>query len=337
MSSNELMIEVVDLTKSYGPIRALDGVSFEVRAGEVLGFLGPNGAGKTTTMKILTCFIAPTEGQVIVGGMDIYKNPLEIRRNVGYLPENAPLYPDMLVSEYLDFAGVIRGMSRADRKVAADRVIGQCGLDEVVYQEIRTLSKGYRQRAGLAQAMLHNPRILILDEPTSGLDPNQIAEIRGLIKEIGKEHTVILSTHHLAEVQATAGRVVIIDKGKRVADGTLRELERQRGGALYEVVLSKPADGTDEIPAVFERIDGVDAVEKIEAADDELVFAVTGHADKDVRSDIFRAVVDKGWVLLGLVRKQVDLEEIFRGLTVIDAPARDVTPGGEADAGKGVE
>ena len=319
MSSNELMIEVKDLTKSYGPIRALDGVSFEVRAGEVLGFLGPNGAGKTTTMKILTCFIAPTEGQVIVGGMDIYKDPLEIRRNVGYLPENAPLYPDMLVSEYLDFAGVIRGMSGADRKAAADRVIGQCGLDEVVYQEIRTLSKGFRQRAGLAQAMLHNPRILILDEPTSGLDPNQIVEIRGLIKNIGKEHTVILSTHHLTEVQATAGRVVIINKGKRVADGTPRELEQQRGGALYEVVLSKPADGADEIPAVFEQIDGVDAVEKMEGADDELVFVVTGHAETDVRSDIFNVVVDKGWVLLGLVRKQVDLEEIFRGLTVVDA------------------
>ncbi len=319
MSSNELMIEVKDLTKSYGPIRALDGVSFEVRAGEVLGFLGPNGAGKTTTMKILTCFIAPTEGQVLVGGMDIYKDPLEIRRNVGYLPENAPLYPDMLVSEYLDFAGVIRGMSGADRKVAADRVIGQCGLDEVVYQEIRTLSKGFRQRAGLAQAMLHNPRILILDEPTSGLDPNQIVEIRGLIKNIGKEHTVILSTHHLAEVQATAGRVVIINKGKRVADGTPRELEQQRGGALYEVVLRKPADGADEIPAVFEQIDGVEAVEKMEGADDELVFVVTGHAETDVRSDIFRAVVDKGWVLLGLVRKQVDLEEIFRSLTVVDA------------------
>jgi len=337
MSNNELMIEVVDLTKSYGPIRALDGVSFEVRAGEVLGFLGPNGAGKTTTMKILTCFIAPTEGQVSVGGMDIYKNPLEIRRNVGYLPENAPLYPDMLVGEYLDFAGVIRGMSRADRKAAADRVIGQCGLGEVVHQELRTLSKGYRQRAGLAQAMLHNPRILILDEPTSGLDPNQIAEIRGLIKEIGKEHTVILSTHHLAEVQATAGRVIIINKGRRVADGTPRELERQRGGALYEVALLKPADGTNEVPAVFERIDGVDAVEKIEAADDEIVFAVTGHADKDVRADIFKAVVDKGWILLGLVRKQVDLEEIFRRLTVFDDPARDVTPRGEADAGKEVE
>jgi len=232
MSSSETMIEVKDLVKRYGSVLALDGVSFKVRGGEVLGFLGPNGAGKTTTMKILTCFIAPTSGQVSVAGHDIFGEPLEVRRRVGYLPENAPLYPDMRVVEYLDFVGEVRSMARKERASAMDRVIAECGLTEVVDREIRNLSKGYRQRAGLAQAMMHDPQILILDEPTSGLDPNQIAEIRDLIRKMGRERTVILSTHHLAEVEATADRVLIVHHGKLVADGTPRELERQRGGAL---------------------------------------------------------------------------------------------------------
>ena len=321
MMAMENVIEVRDLAKSYGPIRALDGVSFDVRRGEVLGFLGPNGAGKTTTMKILTCFIAPTEGRATVAGLDIFKHPLEVRRVIGYLPENAPLYSDMRVTEYLDFVGEIRGLDKAKRRSAGDRMIDQCGLGEVVNQEIRTLSKGFRQRAGLAQAMIHDPAILILDEPTSGLDPNQIAEIRTLIKRIGEERTVILSTHNLAEVQMTADRVVIIHQGKLVADGSLDELERQRGGAIYDVAIAAPEGGFAAAEAKLRAIDGVDQVGAAEAQGDaELHLTVRGAGEKDVRAEIFRAAVANGWTLLGLARKHVDLESIFKRLTTSDEP-----------------
>jgi ABC-2 type transport system ATP-binding protein len=316
MASGDVMIECQNLTKRYGTITALDDVSFHVDRGEVLGFLGPNGAGKTTTMKILTCFIAPTRGVASVAGIDIFKDPLQVRRKVGYLPENAPLYPDMRVGEYLDFIGEIRALDRKTRADGKKRVIDECGLGDVVEQEIRTLSKGFRQRAGLAQAMLHNPELLILDEPTSGLDPNQIAEIRGLIKEIGRERTVILSTHNLAEVQATAQRVVIIHKGKLVADGTPEQLEKQRGGALYDVVLQKPEGDASAVAEAFGAISGIRSVDPDrDAPADELVFTVHGEADQDVRAEIFRAAVENDWVLLGLARKQVDLEGIFRRLT----------------------
>jgi ABC-2 type transport system ATP-binding protein len=321
MTTAEKVIEVRDLAKSYGRIRALAGVTFDVRRGEVLGFLGPNGAGKTTTMKILTCFIAPTEGRATVAGFDIFKHPLEVRRVIGYLPENAPLYSDMRVSEYLDFVGEIRGLAKAARRGAADRVIDQCGLGDVVDQEIRTLSKGYRQRAGLAQAMIHDPAILILDEPTSGLDPNQIAEIRTLIRRIGQERTVILSTHHLAEVQMTANRVVIIHQGRLVADGSIEDLERQRGGAIYDVVVATPADGFGAVEGKLRGIDGIDHVAAGDAEGGaELHVQVRGSGEKDLRADIFRAAVANGWTLLGLARKHVDLESIFRRLTT-DEPA----------------
>jgi len=321
MTTAETVIEVRDLAKSYGPIRALAGVSFDVRRGEVLGFLGPNGAGKTTTMKILTCFIAPTEGRASVAGLDIFEHPLEVRRVIGYLPENAPLYSDMRVTEYLDFIGEIRGLGKAARKAAADRVIDQCGLGEVLSQEIRTLSKGFRQRAGLAQAMIHDPAILILDEPTSGLDPNQIAEIRTLIKRIGQERTVILSTHNLAEVQMTANRVVIIHQGRLVADGSLDDLERQRGGAIYDVAFTAPPGGFGAIEGVLRAIDGVSEVAAASAQDAaELRVTVRGSGERDVRAEIFRAAVANGWTLLGLARKHVDLESIFKRLTTADGP-----------------
>ncbi len=319
MTVRETMIEVKNLTKMYGDICAVDDVTFEVHRGEVLGFLGPNGAGKTTTMKILTCFIAPTKGQATVAGSDILNDSLEIRRRVGYLPENAPLYIDMQVSEYLDFVADVRAISGSDKARALDSVVGVCGLGDVVKREIRTLSKGFRQRVGLAQAMIHDPSILILDEPTSGLDPNQIVEIRELIKSIGKERTVILSTHNLAEVQATAGRVIIINKGHLVADGSLEELEADRGGARYDVVLDKPEGGSDGVREAFSAIDGVKGVEfPAVAKESELDVIVRGEGDKDVRADIFRAAVEKSWVLLGLGRKQVDLESIFRKLTTAE-------------------
>ena len=329
MATQNTMIEVKNLTKQYGGILALDNVTFEVRQGEVLGFLGPNGAGKTTTMKILTCFIAPTKGQVQVAGKNILTDSLEIRRQVGYLPENAPLYVDMQVREYLSFVADIRALSGQEKNKAIDRVLDVCGLLNVALQEIRTLSKGYRQRVGLAQAMVHNPSILILDEPTSGLDPNQIVEIRELIKSLGAERTVILSTHNLAEVQATAKRVVIIHKGKLVADGTPEELEQERGGARYDVVLAKPAESGEKVQDTFKQIDGVSGVELSKApSNGELEVVVRGQGDKDVRADIFRIAVENNWVLLGLGRKQVDLESVFRRLTTTNSATSNATSKG---------
>ena len=222
---SDVMIEARALTKHYGPIHALDDASFEVRRGEVLGFLGPNGAGKTTTMKILTCFIAPTSGTALIGGVDVFDDPLEVRRMVGYLPETTPLYTDMRVLEYLDFVAKMRGFNHADGRKRIQKVVEETSLSEVIGQEIRSLSKGFRQRVGLAQALVHEPPILILDEPLSGLDPNQAAEIRELVRQIGRERTIILSTHNLPEVQMTCGRVLIVSRGKIVANDTPDELK----------------------------------------------------------------------------------------------------------------
>jgi ABC-2 type transport system ATP-binding protein len=315
MAAQEIMINVKNLTKVYGEVRALNDVTFEVRSGEVLGFLGPNGAGKTTTMKILTCFIAPTKGTASVAGTDILENSLEIRKNIGYLPESAPLYVDMRVREYLDFVADVRGIPGDARDKAKRRVIDTCGLSAVVSKEIRTLSKGYRQRVGLAQAMIHDPKILILDEPTSGLDPNQIVEIRELIKSLGEERTVILSTHNLSEVQATAKRVIIIHAGRLVADGSPEELEADRGGARYNVQLASSDNSKEAIEKAFRAIDGVRDVEFPGSAKDEVDIIIRTKGESDLRADIFHKVVDEKWVLLGLERKQVDLESIFRKLT----------------------
>jgi ABC-2 type transport system ATP-binding protein len=233
----DVMIKVENLTKEYGANRAVDQVSFNVRKGEVLGFLGPNGAGKSTTMKILTCFLAPTSGSAQVAGFDVFDQSLEVRQHVGYLPEDTPLYKDMSVLEHLEFAANMHGMT-GDRVHARIKEIGgRCGLSDVAGKLVGELSKGYRQRVGLAQAMLHDPDILILDEPTSGLDPNQIAEIRALIKEVGKEKTVILSTHILPEVQATCSRMLIISGGKLVADGTPDELRAREKATRYRLVV----------------------------------------------------------------------------------------------------
>jgi ABC-2 type transport system ATP-binding protein len=324
MATSETMIEVKNLTKRYGELRALDDVSFEVGRGEVLGFLGPNGAGKTTTMKILTTFIAASSGSAKVGGIDVSEDPLEVRRKVGYLPESAPLYTDMQVKEYLDFVADLRHIDRADRNKAIDRVVETCGLKGMAGREIRALSKGYKQRVGLAQAMIHDPAILILDEPTSGLDPNQIAEIRELIRSLGKERTVILSTHHLAEVQAAADRVLIIHQGKIVADGSPEELESSKGGARYDVVLAAPKEDSRVVQESFLTIPGVHEVNvPMARAHGDLDIIVRGQADGDLRADIFRKVVEHNWVMLGLGRKQVDLEAIFRRLTTETASTKE--------------
>jgi ABC-2 type transport system ATP-binding protein len=312
---SDVMIEVAGLTKDYGPHRAVDQVSFNVRRGEVLGFLGPNGAGKSTTMKMLTCFLAPTAGRARVAGHDVFDQSIEVRRRIGYLPEDTPIYRDMTVVEYLQFAAAVRGM--APEKIGGRiKEIGQrCGLGDVAGKLVGELSKGFRQRVGLAQAMLHDPDILILDEPTSGLDPNQIVEIRSLIKEIGEEKTVILSTHILPEVQATCSRIVIISGGKLVADGTPDSLRAREKGGRYKVVVESTGVSADTVRDRLASLAGVGRCVAVAGEAGAHAFAIDGAASDDLRKPIFRAVVDNRWSLLELVREAASLEDVFRNLT----------------------
>jgi ABC-2 type transport system ATP-binding protein len=312
---SDVMIEVEGLTKDYGAARAVDAVTFQVRKGEVLGFLGPNGAGKSTTMKMLTCYLAPTAGRATVAGHDVFDKSLEVRRRIGYLPEDTPIYRDMTVLEYLRFAADLRQMDGAKSPGRIKEIGGRCGLGDVAGKLVGELSKGYRQRVGLAQAMLHDPDILILDEPTSGLDPNQIVEIRSLIKEIGREKTVILSTHILPEVQATCSRILIISGGKLVADGTPADLRQRERGSRYRVIVEKNAVPPE---AVRERLAGLAGVSRCEAVAAEtgaLAFAIDGTSEGDLRKTLFRAVVDNQWTLLELARESASLEDVFRHLT----------------------
>ena len=309
------MIKVENLTKEYGPHRAVDHVSFNVRKGEVLGFLGPNGAGKSTTMKILTCFLAPTAGSAQVAGFDVFDRSLEVRQHVGYLPEDTPLYKDMTVLEHLEFAANMHGMSGDRVQSRIKEIGGRCGLSDVAGKLVGELSKGYRQRVGLAQAMLHDPDILILDEPTSGLDPNQIAEIRALIKEVGKEKTVILSTHILPEVQATCSRMLIISGGKLVADGTPDELRAREKATRYRLVLDANGAAADAVKDKVAGVSGVVQCQKVAGEDGAHTFAIDGEAKNDLRKQLFRAAVDNKWTLLELTREAASLEDVFRNLT----------------------
>ena len=258
--SSETMIQVTDLKKDYGGAPALRGISFDVGRGEVLGFLGPNGAGKTTTMKILTCFMAPTSGTARVHGLDVLESSIEVRRHLGYLPEDTPIYSDMTTLEFLEFIANVRQVEGHRRQRRIRELVDICGLENVLAQPIAELSKGFRQRVGLAQAMLHDPPILILDEPTSGLDPNQIAEIRELIREIGTEKTVILSTHILPEVQATCGRVVIINDGRLVADGSPQELSARDGSNTYRLLVDP---GETPRATLDEKLQGIAGVTRV--------------------------------------------------------------------------
>jgi ABC-type multidrug transport system, ATPase component len=311
----DVMIKVENLTKEYGTTRAVDEVSFNVRKGEVLGFLGPNGAGKSTTMKILTCFLAPTSGSVQVAGFDVFDKSLEVRQHVGYLPEDTPLYKDMTVLEHLEFAANMHGM-RGDRVQARIKEIGgRCGLPEVAGKLVGELSKGYRQRVGLAQAMLHDPDIIILDEPTSGLDPNQIAEIRALIKEVGKEKTVILSTHILPEVQATCSRVLIVNGGKLVADGTPDELRAREKATRYRLVIEANGATAEAVKDKVAGVAGVAQCLKVAGENGAHTFAIDGDAKNDLRKLLYRAAVDNKWTLLELTRQSASLEDVFRNLT----------------------
>ena len=310
-------LEVEDLHKSYGSHVALRGIHFSIDEGEVVGFLGPNGAGKSTAMKILTGFLAPTSGSARVRGFETLAHPIAAQSCMGYLPENAPIYPDMRVRDYLRYVGRIRGLGRAEMARAIERVSEECGIDERLGQPVSDLSKGYRQRVGLAQALLHSPPILILDEPTTGLDPNQIVEIRNLIREIGRKRTVILSTHILSEVQATCDRVIIINQGAIVADGTTDAVTaRTRGGLMLSVAFApgKVATTAEKVEADIAALDGVERVRRQEGADaDGYAFEVL--AERDVRPELFHLAVARGLVLVELAREKSNLEEVFRRLT----------------------
>ena len=315
---SQTMIRVEALTKDYGPHRAVDHITFEVHAGEVLGFLGPNGAGKTTTMKMLTCFMAPTAGRAQVAGFDVSEQSLEVQQKIGYLPEDTPLYRDMLVYDYLDFVGNLRGLEKANRRAKIKDIAGLCGIASHLGRPIGELSRGYRQRVGLAQAMVHNPEILILDEPTSGLDPNQIVEIRSLIKQIGREKTVILSTHILPEVQATCSRVIIIAGGKLVADGTPAELQAREHGNRYSIVVEgAPAEA---VRAKLTAIQGVTGCEAVPGGNGAHEFVIDARTSEDLRRPLFRCAVESGWTLLELGRKAASLEDVFRKLTTDEPP-----------------
>jgi ABC-2 type transport system ATP-binding protein len=316
---NEAMIEARELVKRYDGVLAIDKVSMQVRRGEVLGFLGPNGAGKSTTMRILTCFTAPTEGSATVNGHDVITDSLEARACIGYLPENNPLYPDMLVLEYLQFVSEVRGVDKAETRKRIKIVVEETGLGDVYAKSIRTLSKGFRQRVGLAQALVHQPPILIMDEPMSGLDPNQAVEIRDLIKDLGRERTVILSTHNLAEVQATCSRVLIISKGKIVADDTPEGLRDRAGKSRYVVALVDKGDGfAGKSEAQLRALSPVERVRRIDGDAGELRFEALPKGSEDLRPVLFKLAVDNGFTLVGLWREGQGLEQIFRELTTSD-------------------
>jgi ABC-2 type transport system ATP-binding protein len=304
------MINVKNLTKKYGDTAVLKDLNFIINKGEVLGFLGPNGAGKTTTMRIITGFIAPTSGTITVGELDVADDSLKVREKIGYLPESNPLYTDMKVIEYLQFIAKVRGQGKDRIK----KMIDVCGLGKMVYKTIGELSKGYRQRVGLAQAMMHDPDILILDEPTSGLDPNQIVEIRKLIKEIGQEKTVILSTHILPEVTATCSRVIIINEGKIVAQGTTEELMTKAQGK--EKLYFKVKAPEDQVIEKYKNIDAVAKIERVDAEGDNIFgYEIEVAGSEDLRGTIFRTADANGWTLMELTRKKASLEDVFHQLT----------------------
>ncbi len=306
-------IVVENLTKIYGTQRAVDNISFRVKTGEVLGFLGPNGAGKTTTMKAITTYLVPTEGNVRVGEYSIHEQPEEIKKKIGYLPESNPLYQDMPVIDYLKFVGELQGISSAGIKDKIREMVVTCGLEGEKHKKISELSKGYRQRVGLAQALIHDPEVLILDEPTSGLDPNQIVEIRELIKKIGREKTVILSSHILAEVEATCDRIMIINQGKIVADGTSEELRKQAAGKEILKVTIEDA----ETNTAFEHLSALQTVEMVDIINNKInQFEVQSKPDTSSRRGIFNLCVDQGWTLTELTPLETKLEDIFRTLTL---------------------
>jgi ABC-2 type transport system ATP-binding protein len=326
------VIEVQHLTKRYGRTTAVDDISFRVERGEILGFLGPNGAGKTTTMRILTGYMPATEGKAIVAGFDVFDQPIEAKRRTGYLPETPPLYPDMSIVEYLGFVSKIKGIPSGQRRQRIQYVMERTRIDDVANRLCGKLSKGYKQRVGLAQALIHNPDVLILDEPTAGLDPKQIIETRELIKELAGDHTIILSTHILPEVAQTCQRVVIINKGKVVAIDTPDNLTaRLRGSETMYVQV----DASGANPAVsLARVPGVTRVVESDRRDGMIAFEIDSEAGRDVRRELARAVVNSGWGLLEMRPMRMSLEDVFLSLTTEEAPTpalvAESAPAGEA-------
>src|ERR1700757_823910 len=295
-----LMITVKELTKRYGRTTAVDQISFEVAKGQIVGFLGPNGAGKTTTMRMLTCFLPPSAGTAKVAGFDVLEQPLEVKRRIGYLPETPPLYPEMETAEYLKFVGKLKGLSGSDLQKRVDYVCERCAIADVKKKLLGKLSKGSRQRVGLAQAIIHNPDVLILDEPTAGLDPKQINETRDLIKDLAGEHTIILSTHILPEVEQTCEQVIIINKGKLVATHSVRNLQvRARGGesVLVEVAGRNGKLDSDEVQQRLQQVSGTGRVLLKGSRDSRIVFEIETQKDRSIRGDLARAIVESGWDL----------------------------------------
>jgi len=307
------MIEVEGLSKHFGHITAVDKISFKVEKGEVVGFLGPNGAGKTTTMRILTGYLPADEGRCKIAGFDVLTESLEVRKHIGYLPEDTPLYQDISVENFLKYVAEIRGISGSEQKSRVNKIIEVCGLEPVVKMDIAELSKGFRQRTGLAQTMIHDPEILIMDEPTSGLDPNQIIEIRELIKKLGREKTVILSTHILSEAEATCGRILIINQGRMIADGSLEEITRSaRGVNLHKV---KVKGKKEIIESQFKALAGASGYKLIKEENGVLSYEVYAESEADLCEEIFKSAVEAGLILTELYREKRSLEEVFKQLT----------------------
>jgi ABC-2 type transport system ATP-binding protein len=318
------MIEVENLTKRYGPRTAVDNVSFKVHKGEILGFLGPNGAGKTTTMRILTGYLSATSGAARVAGYDVFENPLEVKKRIGYLPETPPLYQDMRVDDFLDFVSKIKGIAGKDRARRIDESIEKARIGDVRSRFIGRLSKGYRQRVGLAQAIISNPEVLILDEPTAGLDPKQIHETRDLIKGLGGDHTIVLSTHILPEVSMTCSRVLIIAKGRVVAEDTPDNLvQRMQSAAAFRVEVRGDASAVE---AALRGVNGIASVHAKGGPEGVATFEVEASDGRDIRADVARNIVQKGYDLLGLQRIGMSLEDIFIQLTTTDAQPSTDTP-----------
>jgi ABC-2 type transport system ATP-binding protein len=328
------MITVTDLTKRYARHTAVDHISFEVHKGQIVGFLGPNGAGKTTTMRMLTCFLPPTSGAATVAGFDVLEQSFEVKKRIGYLPETPPLYPEMRTAEYLQFVGSLKGLSKSDLAKRIDYVCERCAIVDVKDKLLGKLSKGYRQRVGLAQAIIHNPDVLILDEPTSGLDPKQINDTRELIKSLAGDHTIILSTHILPEVEQTCEQVIIINKGKLVATDSVRNLQARARGAESVLVEVAGRNGNVEPATVRQKLEQVSGVSRVlnkAQHDGRAVFEVESQKGRFVRGDLARAVVESGWDLNELRPAAMSLEEVFLQLTGNEAAAEQpVAEGGQA-------
>jgi ABC-2 type transport system ATP-binding protein len=315
------MIKVEGLTKRYARTVAVDNISFEVEKGQIVGFLGPNGAGKTTTMRVLTCFLPPSEGKATVAGFDVVENPMEVKKRIGYLPETPPLYPEMEVVEYLSFVGKLKGLGSGEIGRRVDEVMQRCAVADVRNKLISKLSKGYRQRVGLAQAIIHNPDVLILDEPTSGLDPKQIIEIRELLRSLAGDHTIILSTHILSEVEHSCERVIIISEGKLVAIDSVANLTNRLRGSEAVALELEASDGRPnpgEVQQRLEQVSGVSRVVMKDSRNGRLAFEVESLQGKHIRSDLARTVINSGWNLNELRSVGLSLEDIFLQLTAAE-------------------